>query len=77
MPTRFHGFNEQGLPSILRSDCHCLHRRYLGVLEKRVGTRETFGFGVADFKAILVVCQVQQMTILVEPSGVSRTCSLC
>ena len=29
--------NRPGLPSILRSVCHCLHRRYLGVLEKRVG----------------------------------------
>ena len=77
MPGSFHGFNEPGLPSILRSDCHCLHRRYLGVLEKRVGTSETFGFGVADFKAIPVVCQVQQMRILVGPSGVSRTCSFC
>ena len=33
--------------------------------------------GVADFKAIPVVCQVQQMRILVGPSGVSRTCSFC
>ena len=38
---------------------------------------ETFGFGVADFKAIPVVCQVQQMRIWVGPSGVSRTCSFC
>ena len=35
------------------------------------------GFGVADFKAIPVVCQVQQMLILVGPSGVSRTDSFC
>ena len=25
------------LSSILGTVCHCLHRRYLGVLEKRVG----------------------------------------
>ena len=30
-----------------------------------------FGFGVADFKAIPVVCQVQHMRILVGQSGVS------
>ena len=38
---------------------------------------ETFEFDVADFKAIPVVCQVQQMRIWVGPSEVSRTCSFC
>ena len=37
MPSSFHGLDEPGLISILRSVCHYLHRRYLGVLEERVG----------------------------------------
>ena len=61
MPQQLLWIDEPGLPSILRSVCHCLHRRYLSVLEKRVGALETFGFGVADFKAAPVVCQVRQM----------------
>ena len=60
MPNSFHGFNEPGLPSTLGSVCHCFHRRYLCVLEKRVGNMRDIGFGVADFKEIPVVCQVQQ-----------------
>ena len=35
-PNNFHGFDEPGLSSILGSVYHCLHRRYLGVLEERV-----------------------------------------
>ena len=35
-PSSFYGFDEPGLPSILRSVCPCLHQRYLCVLEKRV-----------------------------------------
>ena len=60
MPSSFHGFNELGLLSILRSVCHCLHRQYLCTRKASWNMRD-IGFGVADFKAIPTVCQVQKM----------------